>query len=500
MASAAASAAIRARDGLLSLGPREVIQRFVSKAERPALTEPGEEIFELVDGCWVLEEHNGRLTIQAWNNTRVLARRVTGVQAETRERLTLQVERFGKKTGTMTIIDIARPSTEQYHRRSARLGLREAFRRFLRRSFGQYRMVELTTETVLSESLSPNFPRAFLRSGAEGLAAIAAPADALVADEVLSFGLIWLDYLRRREPRCAIRGLVLYLPAGYERTTCLRLHFLSGSAARYQAWAYGADGMEAPIDLADYGNLDTRVEPARTADRAVMEEIAAPLLAVDGVEAIARNDGAFSMRVRGLELARVGANGLTKTFDTHGPSPCSAAELAALAGGISEFRHPDAPDRHHPLYARSPELWLESRVRGALDKIDPSLLSEPIYGQVPAFASTAHGLIDLLAVDRTGRLAVIELKASEDIHLPLQALDYWMRVRWHLERGEFDAAGYFPGMRLRPEPPRLLLVAPAMQLHPSNEVVLRYFSPEVRVERIGVGLEWQKSLRVMLRA
>ncbi len=231
MASAAVPATISEQTEL-SLGPREVIERFVRKAERPALTEPGEEIFELTDGSWALEEHNGRLTIQAWNRNRVLARRVTAVESETRERVKLQVERFAKKTGTMTLIDLARPSTEQYHRRSARLELREMFRRFLRRSFGQYRIAELTAEAVLSDSLSPNFPRAFLRAGAEGLAAIAAPADPLVADDVLSFGLIWLDYLRRRNPRCAVRGLVLFLPAGYERATCLRLHFLSGSAAR----------------------------------------------------------------------------------------------------------------------------------------------------------------------------------------------------------------------------------------------------------------------------
>ncbi len=39
---------------------------------------------------------------------------------------------------------------------------------------------------------------------------------------------------------------------------------------------------------------------------------------------------------------------------------------------------------------------------------------------------------------------MIELKASEDVHLPLQALDYWMRVQWHVERREFQANGYFP--------------------------------------------------------
>jgi hypothetical protein len=92
------------------------------------------------------------------------------------------------------------------------------------------------------------------------------------------------------------------------------------------------------------------------------------------------------------------------------------------------------------------------------------------------------------------------VKASRDIHLPLQALDYWMRVKWHLERGEFAGRGYFPGVELRADPPRLLLVAPALDFHPSNETVLRFFSREVEVERIGVGIEWRQELRVMFRS
>ena len=59
-------------------------------------------------------------------------------------------------------------------------------------------------------------------------------------------------------------------------------------------------------------------------------------------------------------------------------------------------------------------------------------MPKPVYGQVPQFAAGERGVIDLLAADRDGRLAVIELKAGQDIHLPLQALDYWMRVKWHL--------------------------------------------------------------------
>jgi hypothetical protein len=143
---------------------------------------------------------------------------------------------------------------------------------------------------------------------------------------------------------------------------------------------------------------------------------------------------------------------------------------------------------------------LESQVRNDIEAIDARLLQAPIYGQVPAFAATDRGVLDLLAADHSGRLAVIEIKASEDIHLPLQALDYWLRVKWHLDRQEFSTRGYFPGIELRSEPPRLLLVSPALDFHPSNERVLRYFSKGVEVERVGVSLEWQKELKVVFRA
>ena len=45
----------------------------------------------------------------------------------------------------------------------------------------------------------------------------------------------------------------------------------------------------------------------------------------------------------------------------------------------------------------------------------------------------------------------------------------------------------------------MLLVAPALDFHPSNERVLRYFSPAIEVARVGVGAEWQRQLKVMFR-
>ena len=74
-----------------------------------------------------------------------------------------------------------------------------------------------------------------------------------------------------------------------------------------------------------------------------------------------------------------------------------------------------------------------------------------------------------------------------------------MRVRWHLDRDEFSAQGYFPGTALRKDPPRLLLIAPALEFHPTTENILDYFSPQIEVERIGLGIHWRSTLDVMFR-
>ncbi|HEX3682515.1 MAG TPA: hypothetical protein VHU83_08215 [Bryobacteraceae bacterium] len=164
----------------------------------------------------------------------------------------------------------------------------------------------------------------------------------------------------------------------------------------------------------------------------------------------------------------------------------SHAEYAAAPGAVR--RTPESG---------SSERSLEALVRSNPAHIDASLAPHPVYGQVLTFAGGDRDLIDLLAISVAGRLAVVELKASEDIHLPIQALDYWMRIRWHAERGELRPL--FAGMPLAPASPRLLLVAPAMSFHSLNASILRYFSPEIEVERVGINSDWQHNLKVVLR-
>src|SRR5262249_25083213 len=130
----------------------------------------------------------------------------------------------------ISLLDLRRSKGENVALKSERLEFREQFRRFLRRQFPAYQVAELSTEIDLEHSLSPAYPRALLRQGTSAWAAIGASPDAFHYEGVLTFGLIWLDYLRHREPALVIYGLILYLPAGREKTTCLRLLFLNPDA------------------------------------------------------------------------------------------------------------------------------------------------------------------------------------------------------------------------------------------------------------------------------
>ncbi|MCW5981079.1 MAG: hypothetical protein KIT09_23555 [Bryobacteraceae bacterium] len=394
------------------------IQDFLRASRQPAILEPGEEPLPLMPDSFHLEVRGARVLLQAWDEKRNIARRVSALDQQARGKLTLRVDHFGGRQGSVLLFDQARPSNIAADRKAARMVFRETFRRFLRRQFLDWKLVALSSDADLEHSLSPTYPRAYLTSGSRGWAAIAAPADPGAAAGILTYGLVWLDYLRKREKRTYVEGLALFVPEGQQRATCLRLGYLDRQTTRFSVYVY-QDGFEEEIDPRDHGNLETRLETCQ---------------------------------------------GTT------------------------------APVRHG-----EPESWLESQVRAHLATIDPDLLAEPVYGQVPAFAGGERDVIDLLAVERRGRLAVLELKASAEPHLPLQALDYWMRVEWHAARNEFGARGYFRDRRLSAAPPRLVLIAPALEFHPTTETILRYFDPRIPVERIGVGMQWRDRLQVAFR-
>ena len=131
--------------------------------------------------------------------------------------------------------------------------------------------------------------------------------------------------------------------------------------------------------------------------------------------------------------------------------------------------------------------------------IDEHFDHSSLYSQVPAFSASDRAMLDVLTTTRERRLAVVELKADEDIHLPLQGLDYWSRVQWHHARGEFQQFGYFPGRELSAADPLLFLVAPTLHIHPATDTVLHYLSPEIDWTLVGIDERWRDGVRTIFR-
>ena len=177
---------------------------------------------------------------------------------------------------------------------------------------------------------------------------------------------------------------------------------------------------------------------------------------------------------------------------------------------------PDPDTRGNRLDPRENEPWRSSRrpiaQGGERGKLIPRFDPRFVYAQVPAIAGASdRGMLDLLGVTTDGRLAVIELKASDDLQLALQGLDYWIRVRQHhlgsddTQPGTVSAGsdlqrhGYFRAIELSPLPPRLYLVAPALHIHPATETVLRYLSPRVEWSLLALDERWRQGIHVVWR-
>jgi hypothetical protein len=223
------------------------------------------------------------------------------------------------------------------------------------------------------------------------------------------------------------------------------------------------------------------------------------------------------LSLHGLEFARVrhgfAPNSFTRqdsvTFGAGvNETPLEEASKAwfvDLAERLFTHRHPGGRARD-PLFRLQPEGWLEAVLRRDLGEIEPALRSSPIYSQVPAFAARDRAMLDLLTVTAGGRLAVLELKAGEDLQLPLQALDYWIRVRALNEeragsdgKSEIESSGYFPGVELRRDPPLLFYIVPALRVHPSMETVLAHLSPEIAWTLIALNEGWRAERKVVFR-
>jgi hypothetical protein len=369
----------------------------------------------------------------------------------------------------------------------------------------------------LERSFSPVYARGLLRKGRSAFAVMGVNQQETQAsvDAALTFGLLWLDACREREAGCTmVEGLRLYVPSKTSSTIQIRLAHLNHAAAKFQLFEFDErDESSTQIDLSDHGNIQTRL--VRLPDAAqVRARFAATVSKVMGLapqtETTVVSATELSLRLHGLELARVRLANAPGTFQVlkeviFGPpgyetrlSEETEPLFAEFIRTVVEARSPNG-DLRDPLWRMYPERWLESLVFKNVAAVDSSLDPAHVYSQVPAFSASDRAMIDVLTCTRDARLAVLELKADEDMHLPLQGLDYWARVLWHHNRGEFQQHGYFSGLQLSPRPPLLMLVAPSLRVHPATDTLLRYFSPAIEWSLVGLDERWRESVKVIYR-
>lgn len=158
-------------------------------------------------------------------------------------------------------------------------------------------------------------------------------------------------------------------------------------------------------------------------------------------------------------------------------NPGRNKESQQLFRELEKYRHLLASETRHPLFRVQAERWLEFLVRQDVPRLDSTLNPQFAYAQILASAAGEHGILDVLSVTRTGRLAILELKTVEHPVFLLQGTKYWLRISRRLEQEDFPRYGYFPGVALHSAASVVCLVAPALRFHPATEILLRYINP-----------------------
>jgi hypothetical protein len=508
------------------------IESYLAAHPAAAVLEDGRVLFDMRTARYTVTESHGRCLLQLWSDERNFVRTVVDVKQRAQS-LRVTTRKMGAARPQFLELVPTSDRRTPTARDAARRNYQRLLDRVLSRHFMGSKVDGLRTAMDLEHSFGPAYVRGRLLKGtaADAVIGVGDAESASVIDGILTLGVLWLDYCRQHAgARRHFGGLKVVVPAGAWRPTAERMAWLNHAAANFELFTLDERSEEfAPVDFRDTGNFDCHLvhafSPAAALERC--NSGIARLLALvpdqsrGRVEIRPHSATEVGILLHGLEFARV----------RHGASAHSFAREDEITFGAGPSETPLTPEneelcrdllrrlflsRHadgahtDPLFRMAPERWLESRLRTALPELLPELRGDLVYSQVPALSTGDRGMLDLLTLDRSARLVVLELKADEDLHLPLQALDYWMRVRaLNADRkpaagttaplSAFARSGYFPCVEISPLPPRLILAAPALRIHPANEAVLRYLSPQIEWQLLALAEHWRRELKIVFR-
>jgi hypothetical protein len=502
------------------------INSFFADHPNAAIYEDGRLLFDLrLAQCSVSADH-GRCLLHLWSDEKNLVRTVTAAQPR-RETLRLETRRFGQ-TRPQTLSVVPDPNFRTATSRdTARRRYLRALEQALTTHFPGWNPEGFRSAMDLEHSFGPAYARGTLIKGQSAWAILGVGPEEVptVIEGALTLGILWLDYCRRHAGgRRIFHGLRIIVPAGFAATTRSRMAWLNPAIAQWELYELHrstAELTQSPIG--DDGNLAIQLphafDPQSALDRSataiahLTSMLTPALLAATEIRPRGATEIAFSLH--GLEYARIRHTLVPGSF-THrdeiffgaGANETLLDETTEdlfrdLMDALVQSRRADGPTGD-ALFRLQPERWLESILRRDLSLLSPDLGRGPVYSQMFAAASASRTLLDLVTVTRQGRLAILELKTDDDLHLPMQALDYWIRIRALYRADEIKRRGYFPGVELAPPgspetDPLLCCVAPALHIHPANEAVLRALAPAVPWVFIAMDEHWRTDCRVLFR-
>jgi hypothetical protein len=472
--------------------------------------------FDLGQAKYSISGESNKCLLHLWSPERNVVRRVLDIETKGKT-LRVTVQRMGQTRPTKLEICRERDPRTSSAKRAARVTYQRVLERVLRKHFPELSNAQLSTAIDLEKSFGPVYTRGLLRRGQHGFAVLGVNRQELQSsiDAILTFGILWLDLCRHAQSgKLVIEGLKLFVPEGCSALVRERMSHLDPATAKWQLYELEEKCEEVKrIEISDRGNISTRLVHCLD-ESEIHARFSVPLEVVRAlmpeVEVGTPSAAEVSFRRHGLEFARARLSAKAGDFPSvpeivFGIGPGERvldgdnfAHFERLIRSIGEVRHADGPVESR-WWRLHPERWLESLVVNNVCALDDQLDARWCYSQVPAFSASDRAMIDVLVLTRESSLAVIELKADEDIHLPLQGIDYWSRVAWHHRRGEFQKFGYFAQHELSSRPPLLMMVAPALRVHPATDTLLRYVSPEIDWVLLGIRERWRKDLRVVFR-
>ena len=470
------------------------------------IRENGSRTTPLSPLSWEVRGASEKPLLHLWAENCNLTRRVVAITDQSQERLLLAVERFGRPAPER--MEIVRLDFQRNPKQITREDFCEALRRILAENFPDESVEKISTGSDLEHSLSGVYVRGISRCGAVRSAFLAVPGmetqDAI--ESSLTYALLWLDRARQSSGKAPISALRLILPQGKAR---LLAHQLSALDSRLAIQLYELHSLNEHLERVDpcsNGNVDSWLIPHRESEAllACAQADLQPLIALapDSISAHpSPGDQEVVLRFRGLSFARWCDGQICFGHRAPGKllSPRTEPELKNLVLQLKKFRAPLTSHPLHPFYRAQAERWLQSLIAQDVSAIDVTLDPHCVYQQVVANSGSQHGVVDLLTITRSKRLALLELKATENPELPLQAAAYWSRIRQHQLQGDLERYGFFHRIQVHPAPPLVYLVAPALRFHPSTETLMRHLSPDIEIIRVGLAESWRRGLRVVMR-